>query len=213
MKPLVLVLMAAMSATEMWQRATRETNSHAAAKRGVASYASKQYAEAEKSFATAAAAAPSPVTSFNLGTAQVASGKRAEGSATLEKAMTDQGLRAAALYNRGNSALASKSFDHAIRDYTDVLKLRPDDVQAKRNLEIALARQEAEQKSQGGQSQQQGQSPQQKPAPANDPQQQPGEAPQQDGDAEALLRSVQQQEQEEMQRMKRARARSVRVGW
>jgi Ca-activated chloride channel homolog len=212
-KPIVLVLIATMSVTELWQRGTRETNSHAAAKRGAASYTAKQYAEAERSFATAATASPSPVTAFNLGTAQIAAGHRAEGSATLEEAMTEAGLRADALYNRGNSALASKSFEHAIRDYTDVLKLRPSDAQAKRNLEIAMARQEAQQKSQGGKSQQQGNSPQPNPPPSNEPQQQPGEAPQQEGDTEALLRSVQQQEQEEMQRMKRARSRSVRVGW
>ena len=212
MKPVVMILLAAVSVTELWQRATRETNSHAAAKRGVVSYSNKQYADAEKSFSVAATASPSPNTAFNLGTAQIAAGHRAEGSATLEKAMTDASLRPSALYNRGNSALASKSFEHAIRDYTDALKLRPGDAQAKRNLEIALARQQAQKQSQAGKSQQQGNSPQQKPAP-QDQQQQPGNAPQQEGDAESLLRSVQQQEQEEMQRMKRARARSVRVGW
>ena len=213
MKPVVVILLAAVSVTELWQRATRETNSHAAARRGVASYSNKQYADAEKSFSVAATAAPSSHTAFNLGTAQIAAGHRAEGSATLEKAMTDASLRPSALYNRGNSALASKSFEHAIRDYTDALKLRPGDAQAKRNLEIALARQQAQKQSQAGKSQQQGKSPQQqKPAP-QDQQQQPGNAPQQEGDAESLLRSVQQQEQEEMQRMKRARARSVRVGW
>jgi Ca-activated chloride channel homolog len=212
MKPVVVILLAAVSVTELWQRATRETNSHAAAKRGVASYSNKQYADAEKSFSVAATTAPSPNTAFNLGTAQIAAGHRAEGSATLEKAMTDASLRPSALYNRGNSALASKSFEHAIRDYTDALKLRPGDGQAKRNLEIALARQQAQKQSQAGKSQQQGNSPQQKPAP-QDQQQQLGNAPQQEGDAESLLRSVQQQEQEEMQRMKRARARSVRVGW
>ena len=212
MKPVIVVLLAAVSVSELWQRATRETNSHAAARRGVESYSKKQYAEAEKSFSVAATASPSPATAFNLGTAQIAAGRRAEGSATLEKAIADTNLRPSALYNRGNSALASRSFEHAIRDYTEVLKLRPADMQAKRNLEIALARQEAQKQSQGGQSQQQGNSPQQQPAP-QDQQQQPGNAPQQEGDAEALLRSVQQQEQEEMQRMKRARARSVRIGW
>jgi tetratricopeptide (TPR) repeat protein len=211
-KPFIVIFLAAVSATELWQRVTRETNSHAAAKRGVESYTKKQYAEAEKSFGVATTAAPSPAASFNLGTSQIAAGRRAEGSATLEKAINHTGLKPSALYNRGNSALASKSFEHAIRDYTDVLKLRPGDAQAKRNLEIALARQQAEKQSQGPSSLQQGQSPQQQKPPENE-QQQPGNAPQQEGDADSLLRSVQQQEQEEMQRMKRARARSVRIGW
>jgi len=210
-----IVLVLVISLHDLWQRATRETTSHAAAARGVQQYGKKQYAEAERSFATAQRIAPTPANDFNLGTAQIAAGRREEGSATLARAMKDGGLRADTLYNRGNAALAAKAYDYAIRDYAEALRIHPRDAQAKRNLEIALARRQAMQQAQSGRQQNpQGSSPQQKPAPAT-----AGEGAkqedQQTGQAamDALLRSVQQQEQEEIARMKRARGGRARVGW
>jgi Ca-activated chloride channel family protein len=201
--------------TALWHRATRETNSHAAAARGVEQYGKKQYAEAERSFAEAQRIAPTAANAFNLGTAQIAAGRREEGSATLGKAMKDGALRADALYNRGNSALAAKAYDYAIRDYVDALRLRPHDGQTKRNLEIALARRQAMQQAQSGRQQNpQGSNPQKNPAPktagegAKPEEQQTGQAA-----MDALLRSVQQQEQEEIARMKSARGGRARVGW
>lgn len=212
---MMTVLLLVVSLADLWQRATRETSSHAAAARGVKQYEKKQYAEAERSFAEARRIAPVPASEFNLGTAQIAAGRREEGSATLAKAMVDRSLRAEALYNRGNAALAAKSYDYAIRDYTEALRIHPHDAQAKRNLEIALARRQAMQQAQSGRQQNpQGSNPQQQPAAKS-----PGEGPkpqeEQTGQAamDALLRSVQQQEQEEIARMKRARGGRVRVGW
>ena len=128
----------------------------------------------------------------------------------------DRLLRADALYNRGNSALAANSYDYAIRDYTDALRLRPSDLATKRNLEIALNRKAQAQQSQSGQQknpqgsspQQQQQSNQHRPSTGSQQRQ-----PQHDANAEALLCAVQQQEQEELERMKRARAARGRVGW
>jgi len=194
----------------------RPTNSRAATARGVAAYNKHDYAASANAFAQAKALRPSPAAAFNLGTAEIASGKREEGSATLAQAMNDKTLRADALYNRGNSALASKAYDYAIRDYVETLKLRPNDANAKRNLEIALQKkQQAMQQSRGGnqqnqQSSQQGQKQNQPQPSAGNKQQQ---SPRPDSNAEALLRAVQQQEQEELSRMKKARAERVRVGW
>src|SRR5207249_3296931 len=81
-----------------------------------------------------------PQRAFNLGTAQIAAGNREQGSSTLARAMENPGLRADALFNRGNSALAANAFDYAIHDYVEALKLHPKDPGAKRNLEIALAK-------------------------------------------------------------------------
>jgi Ca-activated chloride channel family protein len=188
----------------------QETNSHAAASRGVKAYDAKQYDAAAAAFRKAQQLRPSPESAFNLGTAEIAAGRREEGSAILAEALKNPVLRADALYNRGNSALAAKAFDHAIRDYKDALRARPDFAEAKRNLEIALARrdsaqQEASGKQKGGGNQQQ-QQPQQ-PAPGQKQAPKRGQA-----DLEALLRSVQQQEQEELSRMKRVPAER-RVGW
>jgi tetratricopeptide (TPR) repeat protein len=196
------------------QRLTRETNSHAATARGVRQFAAKKYAEAQKSFATSSSIASTPGRSFNLGTSQIAAGNREAGSSTIAKALADPSLRADALFNRGNSALAANAFDYAIRDYSQTLRLRPSDAAAKRNLEIALRRKQAMQKQQSGgngSQQNRGPQPQQKPQPS--PQQGGQPQPKSDPNVEGLLRSVQQQEQEELQRMHRPSRERVHVGW
>jgi len=191
----------------------QSTNSRAATARGVAAYQKKDYGTAASQFANANQLQPAASSAFNLGTAQIASGKREEGSATLAKAMNDRALRADALYNRGNSALASNAYDYAIRDYIDTLKLRPGYANAKRNLEIALLKkQQMQQSKSGGQKNPQGGNGGPKPQQPTAGKQ-PEQKPQPDSSAEALLRAVQQQEQEELQRMKKARASNQRVGW
>lgn len=211
MKTIALLLMA-ISPAAILQNLWRQTNSHAAAQRGATQYSTKRYEESAKSFTQADRLSPSPPSAFNLGTAQIAAGKMTEGSATLGRAMKDPSLRADSFFNRGNSALQSKAYEYAIKDYVETLKLRPNDAGAKRNLEIALEQLQAQRKSAAGR---QGQK---QPSPSNQQQNQkaPSAGPkedQQQSDSEALLRSVQQQEQEELQRMKRAKGESVRVGW
>jgi len=190
-----------------------DTNSHAATQRGVKAFVQKKYAASVSAFDKANAIAPSPQRTYNLGTAQVAAGNREAGSSTLARVMRDPHFRADALYNRGTSALASKAWDSAIRDYSDVLRLRPGDGAAKRNLEIALAQKAARQRSSGGgQQPQKGSSPQQQAQAQSRPV--PSET-QQNRDAadEALLRSVQQQEQEELRRMHQRGTERLHVGW
>jgi Ca-activated chloride channel family protein len=188
-----------------------ETNSHAASARGTRAYQKQQYAEAVRAFQRAQDLKASPRGAFNLGTAQIANGQREQGSSTLTAAMKDPSLRADALFNRGNSALASKAFDHAIGDYIETLRLRPSHAGAKRNLEIALARREASRSGSSGEHQNKAgkNQQQQKPQPSAGGQQKPQGQP----DLEALLRSVQQQEQEELRRMKAKAASEGRVGW
>ncbi|HVE72547.1 MAG TPA: hypothetical protein VNI54_14375 [Thermoanaerobaculia bacterium] len=190
----------------------RDTNSHAASSRGAKAYAKQQYAKAVAAFARAHQLAPSAQSAFNLGTAQIAAGKREDGSATLAAAIKDPALRADALYNRGNSALAAKALDHAIRDYIDALKANPNHAAAKRNLEIALQRHQRQQQraSSSGEKNQQGQQPQQPQPQSAGGKQEPkrGEI-----DLDALLRSVQQQELDELRRMKGKVGSDARVGW
>lgn len=211
---IAMLILAAVNLSGLWQQATQPSNPKAATERGIAAYQRQQYSQAATEFAVAASSESSPQRLFNLGTAQIAAGERVEGAATLAKAMENESLRAAAHFNRGNSALAAKAWEHAVRDYTEALKIAPGDAAAKRNLEIALRRQQSDrqqQQSGGQQNQPQAPAPQDQP----DPQQSPDRGRQEKGeaDAEALLRSVQQQEQEELARMKRARGESRRVGW
>lgn len=203
----VVLLTVVISAGGLIDRFTRETNSAAAARRGIASFNKGEYPAAVDALAKAISIAPGPRSAYNLGTAQVAAGLNQEGSATLDQAMSDPAIRPDALFNRGNSALNARALDAAIRDYSDVLRLRPDDVAAKRNLEIALRRQQS--------------SPEE--SPQNDPEQEPdqngegGQKPQQgspeDREAESLLRSVEQQEREELSRMRQRSPSTRRIGW
>jgi tetratricopeptide (TPR) repeat protein len=201
----VALLLLAVSLGTFW----RETNSHAAARRGTAAFEEKRFDQAAAAFGRAQELAPSPRNAFNLGTAQIAAGDREQGSATLGEALKDRAFRADAFYNRGNSALAAKSLDHAVRDYVEALKANPDHLAAKRNLEIALKRRDEERRKSGTPQQQQQRQPPQprRPTPAPGEQPKPG-----DLDLEALLRSVQQQEQDELRRMK-GKAGEAKVGW
>ncbi len=205
---MIAALLVMWNIAQLW----RETNSHAAVAHGVKAFAQKKYSDAVKQFATANTIAPSPGRAFNLGTAQIAAGNREQGSATLGRAMRAPQLRADALFNRGNSALASNAYDYAIRDYADALRLRPKDPAAKRNLEIALARRSQQQRMRSGGSRypQQGSSPQPQPQHTDAA---PNDQQKRDANVEALLRSVQQQEQEELTRLHRAKGEKLHVGW
>ena len=211
MRVLAILLIAGLPFVE---RLTRATNSHMATARGVKQFSGKKYADAQKSFATASGIAASPVRAFNLGTSQIAAGDHEAGSSTIAKALADPSLRPDALFNRGNSALAANAFDYAIRDYSETLRLRPSDGAAKRNLEIAISRKQAMQRKQGGDGgtqQNRGPRPQPKPQPS---QQQGGnQQPKSDPNVDALLRSVQQQEQEELLRMHQPSRERLHVGW
>jgi Flp pilus assembly protein TadD len=209
MKALAIFLLP-FSLAGLWHRATQETNSHAANGRGVKAYAARQYAKAAEAFGVANTSKPSAAHAFNLGTAEIAAGRTDKGAAALAMALRDGALREDALYNRGNGALTANAFDSAIRDYRAALRLTPGDAQAKRNLEIALARKQQQQQSGSGQQKSQ-------TGPQSSPQPSPGAGKndQRRGDqsAESLLRAVQQQEQEELNRMKRAHAQRGRIGW
>ncbi|MFZ2491590.1 MAG: hypothetical protein WA208_08905 [Thermoanaerobaculia bacterium] len=190
---------------------TSRTNSDAATRKGTKQFAAKDFAAAARSFAEAARLRPSPESSFNLGTALVAAGDLPGGSRALEGVMRDGTLRANALYNRGTGALLAGNFESAVRDLGAALREAPANPAAKRNLEIALRRQDAQRRTQAGEGQRrQGDARDQqkgdKPAGQQDAPK-PGEA-----DPQAILRSVQQQELEELSRMRQPRG-ETRVGW
>lgn len=204
---MIAAIVFALNLAQLWH----DTNSHAATVHGVRAFAKKQYPAAAAAFGKANAIAPSSQRAFNLGTAEIAAGDHERGSAALQGAMNDARLRSGALFNRGNSALESKAYDSAIRDYSAVLRLQPNDRGAKRNLEIALMRKNAMQQSGGG-----SQPPQKGSSQPQPSQRRPMPSRQQQNNQsadEALLRSVQQQEQEELERMHRGKGERIHVGW
>ena len=203
---IVALFVLAFDAGRVWHDLT----AYVANVRGTVQYAARQFARSTASFDQANGIRSTPARQFNLGTAEIAAGDRESGAAALDQAMRDPRLRADALYNRGTSALAAKAYDSAIRDYVDVLKLRPNDAATKRNLEIAHVRKRAAEQKQRSRGGNEGGKQAQRPQPQADRKQ-----PEKKGetDTDALLRSVQQQEKEELSRMHRARGEKLRVGW
>lgn len=205
MKSISMLLLVALALPGWW----RESNSHRDAQRGAAAFSDAQYEAAARAYDSALASDSTPRNAFNAGTASIAAGRRAEGSAQIEKAFADPALKADAYFNRGNSALEAKALDHAVRDYIEALRANPRHVAAKRNLEIALQRQR-QQEQQSSDGDEGGDDGDQKPQPAPSPD---GQQPQKgELDLEALLRSAQQQEQEELRRLKGEQAVG-KVGW
>lgn len=129
---------------EILARPSRETS------KGLQAYEAGDPAEALAAFEKARAARPgSAVTRFNEAVAQAKSGKAAEAAATfttLSREKNELGFESH--YNLGNALLASQQLPGAVAAYRDALRLKPDDVRARRNLEIALRQMEQQKKDQ-----------------------------------------------------------------
>jgi tetratricopeptide (TPR) repeat protein len=212
---LTVLLVIAGSLQNLVEPLKRKSNSAVEVRRGIEHYQKKDNPAARKSFQEAAKLHPGPLTSFDLGTAEVATGNIPRGIELLTRASEDATLRPDAVYNRGNGALSANQLDAAIADYVATLKIRPKDKDAKRNLEIAQMRRQSSQRptpqqpsEQKPDPQQQDQEQQNEPNPGN----QEGEK-REETDAESLLRSVEEQEREELSRMRRSRPQPMRVGW
>lgn len=216
MKTLIPMLLSATllsTVPEMLGPMGRRTNSEASSQRGREAFVEGRYEDAAGEFGAAAGIRPGPVASFNLGTARIAAGDVAGGLEALATAFEDDALATDVRYNAGWAALEARDWDNAIRAYEEVLRGRPGDANAKRNLEIALKRkQEQQQRQQQPDVQPEPQQPEGEDENGEDPQAQ-GEPPQSNpSDVDSILRSVEQQEKEELERMRRSR-RGRKVDW
>lgn len=125
-------------------------------------------------------------------------------------------LRAAAEYNTGNAYLAQKENEKAIEHYKRALYLRPEDMNAKWNLELARRKQQQQQQQQEKQQQQkqqqqkqkQDKQQQQQPKPQDKPQDKPPPQPNmQKEEAQRLLQSLGQQDRDLQKRLQQQRYR------
>jgi Ca-activated chloride channel homolog len=197
------------------------TNPARETEQGRRAFAAGQYGQALRHFEEADALRSNARNSFNRGTAEIAAGDRAAGEQRLQESMSEPQLRAAALYNRARAAIEEKEFDRAVDDLQEALRITPSDLEAKRNLEIALRRNEERQQQRRRSSGDDGaQQPDDQPGEPGDDEEQPsdpdqGEDEPESGrpDLDSLLRAVQQQENEELNRMRRGREERRRVGW
>ncbi|MBX6365172.1 MAG: tetratricopeptide repeat protein, partial [Gemmatimonadetes bacterium] len=141
--------------------------------RGNRLYREGKYAEAVAAYEAALAGGKStPQLEYNLGTALLRLGRLEEAEQHLRAALRDvePSLRQRALYNLGNRYLYAarapnaapdqqqKLLDAAVQQYQQALRLRPDDANAKWNLELALREQQKPQEQGGGGGRQKNQS-------------------------------------------------------
>lgn len=109
---------------------------------------------------------------------------------------TDKHTRAKAFHNLGNSLVESKKYSDAVKAYKNSLRLNPDDIDTKYNLEYAkrmLQQQQQQQQQQNKQDQEQQDQEQQ------DQQQQNQEQEQQNQEQEQKEQQEQQQDQKQQQ--------------
>ncbi|MGC9317446.1 MAG: tetratricopeptide repeat protein [Armatimonadota bacterium] len=116
--------------------------------RGVAQYREGEYGEATEAFTRALQHDPENATlRYNRGAALYREGRMPEAAETLEAAAVaeDTALRRDACYNLGNARFRQSDFEAAIEAYKEALRLDPDDMDAKHNLELAQRLQEQRQ--------------------------------------------------------------------
>lgn len=179
-------------------------------------YNQKQYDEALRMYTDAQASRPdASELHYNIG--NVLFRKKEYDKAVEEymraQAAPDRGLSQAATFNRGNALMMQGKPEEAIQAYVQSLRARPDDADAKRNLELALRLLQEKKKKQQQQPQQnkdqKNQPPQQSPQQegAGDktpPQKRPGEMTEQE--ARQVLQALQQEEKEGIKKHARAAA-------
>lgn len=148
---------------------------------------------------------------FNAAAAQAAAKKYGQAAQSFEKIAegAPQELRQAAEYNAGTCYFAQEQTDKAIEHYKRALYLKPDDLNAKWNLELAKRQQQQQQQQQRQQQQQKQKQPnkqdQQKKQQQQKQQQQDQKMDQEQ--ARRLLQSLSQADRELQKRMAREQQR------
>jgi len=149
-------------------------------KDGNKAYKEKKYAQAQQSYEKALEKQKDSYdANFNKGDALFQEKKYKEAESSFQQAINlakNKREKEEGYYNLGNSYLQQEDLDQSISAYKNALKLKPDDLYAKNNLSVALAKrkkkQEQQQRMAGGQDKKQGtQGEKNKPNPA---QNQPG---------------------------------------
>jgi tetratricopeptide (TPR) repeat protein len=180
-------------------------------------YQQKKYDDALKMYFDAQASRPeAPQLHYNIG--NVLFRKKEYDKAVEEylraQAAPDPALSQAANFNRGNALLMQGRPEDAIKAYVQALRARPDDTDAKRNLELALRLLEQKKKQQQQQKQQdknqdQNKNPQQQPQQGEGSgppprQKKPGEMTEEE--ARQVLEALQQEEKEGIKKHAKAMA-------
>ena len=122
--------------------ASAKDKAASANKKGIKSYEAENYGESVKHFRDAVIERPdSPELKFNLGTALSELNENEEALRQLGVAvhgLEDDGMKAAARYNAGNTLTVSGNLEGAIEEYKKAVKLDQTSGDIRHNLEIAI---------------------------------------------------------------------------
>ena len=133
------------------------------ARTGAQLYKDNAYGEAAEAFRQATITEPNDIRwRYNLGVSEAKSGDLENALSNLDASANapDQRISADAHYNAGNVHYANGDFMNAAKAYRQSLLRRPNDADAKRNLELALQQLQKQQQQQGDSGQQQQGQPQ-----------------------------------------------------
>ncbi len=156
----------------------RGQSNHQLLKRGDQSYLKQDYNRAEENYRRALENKQEEKTKYNLGNTVMEQNRPDEAIPLYEQAakkQSDLTLRSRAWHNLGNAYYLKKDYQNSVNAYKEALKVKPDDLDTKKNLVLAkkqLLKQQQQERQQQKQDQQPNEDQQdQQPNPQGEDQQ------------------------------------------
>ena len=146
-----LLLAAGLGVTAFGPLAAADRDAAARNNEGNRLYEERQYDDALKLYTDAQARLPNaPELHYNIGNVLFRKSQFDKAAEEYRKAESaaDPVLAQRATYNRGNALLMQRRPKEAVQAYVQALRARPDDADAKRNLELALRMMQQQEKEQ-----------------------------------------------------------------
>lgn len=207
-----LLYLLAIICTSMNLNAQESLNS---ARNGDKLYKEGKYAEAEQKYTSALKKTPDNNSLvYNKSNCQYQQKNYSEAEKAYDKVIrskADIDLKTKAYYNQGNTHFNQQKYSNAIQDYRNSLKIKPDDVEAKKNLSIALLKHKQQQQKENQKEDKNKKDPKEKQKDnkqnSNDNQKQsPKQQQKSKEEAERLLKIIENEEKNVMKKLPKQRA-------
>lgn len=214
---LICVVSVTMTATIVAQRG------YGYSRTGDHLYEDGRYNEAETQYRKALEADPEARTAYNLGNSIFLQDRIPEAIAEYEKVILSSDnpeVRQRAFYNLGNAHFQNNAFGESIKAYKEALKINPEDIDAKKNLMLAMRMLQQQQKQQQQnqqqeeqQQQQQNQQDQQQQDQNQNQQEQQQEQQQKEDvskeEAKEILKAIEREDQRVQEKLKKSSGKST----
>lgn len=185
-------------------------------------YEDGRYNEAETQYRKALEADPEARTAYNLGNSIFLQDRIPEAIAEYEKVILSSDnpeVRQRAFYNLGNAHFQNNAFGESIKAYKEALKINPEDMDAKKNLMLAMRmlqqqqKQQQQNQQQEQQQQQQNQQDQQQQDQNQNQQEQQQEQQQKEDvskeEAKEILKAIEREDQRVQEKLKKSSGKST----